>query len=845
MSQKLIEAKISVAGELDPSLKKSLDKSAKNFDDLKATLSETAKEFAELKGAVKEAEQTNKDLIKANDRLAKSNEDIARANEDLNKSLDEAAKEFDNVKKSVGSFADTAVKSFAAVGAAAAAALGATMVKVGGEYEAAMNDLATRTGASGEALKEFGDIAREVWKSGKGEDMNDVASALANIHQTSKLAGEELKTATNAAMTLKDAFGIEVEESTRAATAMMKNFGISAQEAYGLIAYGAQNGANRNGDLVDVLNEYSVQYKSLGLTADQFMQSLVTGAEKGVWQIDKVGDAIKEFNIRAKDGSKKSVEAFDAIGLNGKKITEAFAQGGDAAQKAFFQTVEALKKVDNEVQRNAVGVSLFGTMYEDLEKGLLDMASSMQGANIEAGKTLDLVADTKYSGLNASITEIGRSFQDALIPGAEKASQAIKDNMPAIKEAISELTPYLEKLGNYIGEKLPEAIDKAVTAFKDIVEWIKEHKDELILAAEATLYLYGTIKTIQAATAIYNGITKAVALYKSAQVAAAAAGKGLTVAQWALNAAMTANPIGLIIAGIAALIAAVWLCWKNWDKITAWMKETWQSFANAFPETAAYLQASWEQVCANFKLAWELVKNVFVTAWNYLKEVWAGICALFRGDWDGFCQHFNAAGQAIIDGFKNAWNLVKEWFGGTVERLKPYIDALKNAFTQAWEAIKTKIKAVFDSIMEYIKPIIDKVAAIGDTLNGLKDKAAGALEGIKQSKINPANWFAAGGFTDGISICGEAGTEAVISFDPRYRKENQGYLMTAAEMLGMTAAPVSTNTTSNSISLNFAPVIKSGGDNNAALVAQLRACMPELVDMIEEALSNRKGHRYA
>lgn len=59
-------------------------------------------------------------------------------------------------------------------------------------------------------------------------------------------------------------FDYDVSESARAASALMKNFGIDAEEAYGLIAVGAQNGADKNGDLLDTLNEYSPQFAALG-----------------------------------------------------------------------------------------------------------------------------------------------------------------------------------------------------------------------------------------------------------------------------------------------------------------------------------------------------------------------------------------------------------------------------------------------------------------------------------------------------------------------------------------------------------------------------------------------------
>ena len=161
---------------------------------------------------------------------------------------------------------------------------------------------------------------------------------------------------------LRDTFDYDISESARAASALMKNFNISAEEAYGLIATGAQNGADKNGDLLDTLNEYSAQFAALGLSADQFMGSLVEGADAGLFSIDKVADAVKEFNIRAKDGSDSSAEAFKGLGLNSDKMFAAFAAGGETAQAAFFDTVEAL----NKLKRNEIGVALFGSQFEDL-----------------------------------------------------------------------------------------------------------------------------------------------------------------------------------------------------------------------------------------------------------------------------------------------------------------------------------------------------------------------------------------------------------------------------------------------------------------------------------------------
>ncbi|MFP3360351.1 phage tail tape measure protein, partial [Planococcus sp. SIMBA_143] len=90
----------------------------------------------------------------------------------------------------------------------------------------------------------------------------------------------------------------------------------TSTEAYNLLAQGAKNGLNKSDELLDTANEYSPYFKSLGFNANQMFDTFIAGAEKGAFNLDKVGDAVKEFNIRAKDGSKASSEAFQALGMN-------------------------------------------------------------------------------------------------------------------------------------------------------------------------------------------------------------------------------------------------------------------------------------------------------------------------------------------------------------------------------------------------------------------------------------------------------------------------------------------------------------------------------------------------
>lgn len=81
----------------------------------------------------------------------------------------------------------------------------------------------------------------------------------------------------------------QLQTSTGATKAMMDNFGISAEQAYSLMAQGAQNGLDYSGELIDNINEYSVQFAKVGLNAEDMFNIFQSGADSGAWNLDKVG----------------------------------------------------------------------------------------------------------------------------------------------------------------------------------------------------------------------------------------------------------------------------------------------------------------------------------------------------------------------------------------------------------------------------------------------------------------------------------------------------------------------------------------------------------------------------
>ena len=643
----------------------------------------------------------------------------------LAKSISTAQSSFKKMGKTVA-VAGKALAGIATVGATAAGAITGYLVKSGTEYIKTMNDVAAQTGMTGEELKAFGDTTREIWKNGGGENLQEVADALTNIKQASGLAGDELKTAAESALLLKDSFGFEVEETTRAATSLMKNFGISAEEAYGLIATGSQNGANKNGDLLDTLNEYSVHYKALGLDADQFVTSLISGAEAGSFSIDKIGDAVKEFTIRSKDGSDTTADAFKQLGLNSENMTKAFASGGDVASEAFFQTVEAINAIEDPVKKNATGVALFGSMFEDLEAGVLDTLGSMKNGSLEATAALEQMEQVKYNDLGSTLEQIGRSIQDSVIPYAEKIAQIINDNMPQIQASIEKIIPIIAGIAEKFVELIPRVIEFVTQLLDNLgpaITFIIDNMDTLlpILAGVAAGFAaYSIISSISALMGVLNIST----------IATTIANGGLLTSLQAVWAAMMTNPIGWIAIAIGALIAIIVGLVTHWDEIKA------------------------------------------------------------------------AIGR-FVEGAKTA--------------LAPFIE---------W--ISERFNAIKEAISKFLEPLKKVKDVVGKIFGG----------GSSETSEIPA--YASGGFTDGVSIAGEAGTEAVISFDPAYRNKNIDIWQKAGELLGV--AP--SNSISNNIhglTINFKIENKtSEGD----IVSEIKNSLPDIVDEFMEEINRRATGSY-
>ena len=325
------------------------------------------------------------------------------------------------------------------------------------EGDTALNILQTKTGATAEQMEDYRQIMNNLYSNNYGDNRGDVANSIAEVkQQLGDINAEQLEKVTETALLLRDTFDFDVNESIRSAKMLMQQFEISAEEAYTLIAQGAQSGLNKNGDLMDVINEYSVHYKQMGYSAEEFFNSLSNGTEAGTFSVDKLGDAMKEFGIRSKDTATTTTEGFELIGLNADVMRNKFSEGGETAKKATQETIDALFALDDKVIQNQAGVDLFGTMWEDLGAEGIAALSNVTGEADKTATTLKDIADIKYNDLGSQVEQLRRTIvTEMLEPIGEKALPKVKsgvdwiiDNLPEIKDEAKNLIPLITTAGS-------------------------------------------------------------------------------------------------------------------------------------------------------------------------------------------------------------------------------------------------------------------------------------------------------------------------------------------------------------------------------------------------------------
>ena len=347
------------------------------------------------------------------------------------------------------------------------------------------------------------------------------------------------------------------------------------------------------------------------------------------------------------------------------------------------------------------------------------------------------------------------AMQNVKATAAEIANDFIVKYEPQIQSAI---------------QKIIDIIQEYAPKIENGIDWLEANLPEIESLVIAIAAAFATWKFVSVITAV----TAALAGMSAAEVLAAAK-------MWLLNAAMAANPIGLVVAAIVGLVTAFVLLWNKsekfrnfwiglWDVIKKTAEKVWKTITKVFTEAYTKVTKTWKVAKAFFDTLGKAVKAVFTAirdwiinttskAWNTVKSTFSGAANWFNNTvfkpimkfFEPVIKFFKTSFEVIAQvaegcwkAIKLVWQAVADWFSKNV------IDPLTKKFTDYWNAIKQAselawngIKAIWAVVSTWFdNTVIQPVKKVfSDMWSGVKSAAETAINGIKAVWSAVSGWF--------------------------------------------------------------------------------------------------------
>lgn len=495
------------------SLEEEISNQEKELDRLKDEYKDAALTFG--KGS-KEATTLKKDIKKLSEELKVNKEAAAKldtSTDKMDKSLKktksaaEKSKEgLDSVRIAIGNLISEGIKKMATE-------VKDTLEKVTVETQEASSSFQAITGANEKTTEKFSEKMQEVYKAGYGESLKDIGDKMAYVKQVTKETDpSKVKELTENAIALEDTFGSDFQETIRGVNGLMTHFGADSTEAFDLFVKGSQKGLDYTNELGDNVAEYGGNFEQAGYTAEEYFQLLANGTKNGAYNLDKVNDSINEVKNKLGDGSiEKNIGIFSK---DTKKSFKAWKDGKGTMKKVIDSIVKDINGCKNEQKALTMASTAFGTMGEDANLKVVKSLKSTGKTFKKVQGSAEKLKEVKYDDVATKFKNIGRTVQlDLFVPLAEK------------------LLPKIEQLADYAIKHI-DGTERAIAILGGTMG--------LVFATAKFVKLYQTLQTIY----------KAFITLKTAIASTAAAQK-------VLNLIQAASPMGLLVAGIGAVVGGL------------------------------------------------------------------------------------------------------------------------------------------------------------------------------------------------------------------------------------------------------------------------------------------------
>ena len=405
------------------------------------------------------------------------------------------------------------------------------------------------------------------------------------------------------------------------------------------------------------------------------------------------------------------------------------------------------------------------------KQNLAGMMAIVNASEEDYNKLADAIYNSKDAAQNMSETMIDNLGGDLTI---------LKSKLEAVEIAIYEkFEPSLRKAAAWVGTVLDKALEKveeAAPVIENAINWVTEHGSEIIsvlAGITAGLVAFKAVTIVQSAIATFKALATVIEL--------------VGIKQAALNFIMSMNPIGLIVAAVAGLIAYFVTLWKTSEKFRNFWIGLWESIQDSLFKFFDNWVSGWTSIKEFFSKVWndfqeifgigmDAVVGFFASAWESIKNVWNGVSAFFTGIGESIQETVWNALDAVVGFFISAkqkaesvwnsvtaffvslWNGIKavfstiaEWINSNVfEPVKAFFQPVITFFTEAWAIIGELAQGCINLIFavwtlagewfntNVIQPVKEFFTALW---NGVKESALTAWENIKNGWTIAGTWF--------------------------------------------------------------------------------------------------------